>query len=140
TDEGGHPWQGITPYMTFASRADFASGQNQPDVWVAIEAPRSAARGKVGGSAVDVQVDTPTGFAAARSADAADRIVDGMAAVARAAASRHRPGNWHEHPNFWNPFWRAKLAPIEPGLERIPALGQLLGKLPGGLAARTVTH
>src|SRR5262249_37348419 len=97
TDEGGHPWQGITPYMSFASDPEFARGQPQPDVWVAIEAPRSAASGKVGGSAIDVEVNTPTGLAAARTADVGDRIVDGMAAVSRATAYYHRPGNWHEH-------------------------------------------
>ena len=24
----------------------------------------------------------------------------------------HRPGVWDEHPNFFNPFWRARLAPV----------------------------
>lgn len=32
-------------------------------------------------------------------------------AVSKAMAYYHHPGNWREPPNFWNPFWRAKLHP-----------------------------
>jgi len=54
-------------------------------------------------------------------------LEDGDAkAVSRALAYYHRPGNWQEPPNFFNPFWRAKLAPVEPGLDRLgPAGGAL---------------
>lgn len=48
---------------------------------------------------------------------------DGPRAVARAQAYYHRPGNWQEPPNFFNPFWRARLAPVEPGLERLGVAG-----------------
>jgi hypothetical protein len=38
---------------------------------------------------------------------------EAMYAVAQGLAYYHRPGNWQEPPNFYNPYWRAKLQPIE---------------------------
>ena len=35
--------------------------------------------------------------------------------LARGQAYYHRPDgsvNWKEHPNFFNPYWRARLAPV----------------------------
>ena len=54
---------------------------------------------------------------------------DGPRAVARAEAYYHRPGAWQEPPNFFNPFWRARLAPAEPGLDRLGAAGRALRAL-----------
>ncbi len=56
----------------------------------------------------------------------------GAKAVARALAYYHRPGNWQEPPNFFNPFWRAKLAPVEPGLGRLGPAGSALRALVEG--------
>lgn len=33
-------------------------------------------------------------------------------AVSKALTYYHHPGNWKEPPNFWSPFWRAKLHPL----------------------------
>jgi hypothetical protein len=55
--------------------------------------------------------------------------VKGLNAWSRGMAYYHRPSfksgesNWHEHPNFFNPFWRAKLAPLGEKLD------QFVGKL-----------
>jgi len=54
---------------------------------------------------------------------------DGPKAVARALAYYHRPGNWQEPPNFFNPFWRARLAPVETGLARLGPAGDALRAL-----------
>ncbi len=35
-----------------------------------------------------------------------------MLAVSQGLAYYHRPGDWKEPPNFYNPFWRAKLQPF----------------------------
>lgn len=57
-------------------------------------------------------------------------LEDGNAkAVARALAYYHRPGDWQEPPNFFNPYWRAKLAPVEPGLDRLGAAGNAVRRL-----------
>jgi Flp pilus assembly protein TadG len=36
----------------------------------------------------------------------------GMMALAVGRAIYHRPGNWQEQPNFFNPLWTARLAPV----------------------------
>jgi hypothetical protein len=36
----------------------------------------------------------------------------GMMAVAVGRAIYHRPGDWKEEPNFFNPLWTARLAPV----------------------------
>lgn len=36
----------------------------------------------------------------------------GLNGWARAQAYYHRPGAWAEPPNLFNPFWRARLAPV----------------------------
>ncbi len=41
---------------------------------------------------------------------------DGVA-VSKALTYYHRPGHWQEQPNFFNPYWRAKLHPFEGRLE-----------------------
>ncbi len=37
---------------------------------------------------------------------------EGLNVIARGMVYYHRMGNWGEPPNFFNPFWRAKLAPV----------------------------
>ena len=44
----------------------------------------------------------------------------GLHATSVAQVYYHRPGWWWEHPNLFNPFWRAKLAPIQDKLKRLP--------------------
>ena len=61
-------------------------------------------------------------------------------AVARAQVYYHRPGAWQEMPNFFNPFWRAKLAPVDEGLSRVPFAGQLLSAVPEALRSAVLTH
>jgi hypothetical protein len=34
------------------------------------------------------------------------------AAVSKALTYYHRPRDWQEHPNFFNPYWHAKLHPF----------------------------
>ena len=40
------------------------------------------------------------------------RNQDQAKAVSKALTYYHHPGNWKEPPNFWSPFWRAKLHPV----------------------------
>ena len=50
-----------------------------------------------------------------------------------ARAYYHRPGDWREQPNFFNPFWGAKLEPVanHPLLESLHL---------GTLADKVITH
>src|SRR2546423_4975494 len=57
----------------------------------------------------------------------------GLNAFAAAQAYYHRPGEWREMPNFFNPLWGARLMPVlesnaaaRLGLTAVPALRQLL--------------
>jgi hypothetical protein len=39
-------------------------------------------------------------------------IFQGLNVIARGQVYYHRPDDWQEQPNFFNPFWRARLAPV----------------------------
>jgi hypothetical protein len=67
----------------------------------------------------------------------------GLHVLARAQAYYHHPGNWQENPNFFNPYWRARLAATYQGRSAFPALNDWLNQLPGSLARngqRVLTH
>ena len=155
-DYGGHPWNGITGYMSYQigdglQPGKFRDEHRQPEVWVALHLPvektnLTASTGGNGTSNVDVRIGTPSGEAHARNVNSADAapslppFPQGMNVIARASAYYHRPGNWQEHPNLFNPFWRAKLAPVLPGLERVPGVGGLVDAVPNGLGQSVLTH
>jgi hypothetical protein len=57
----------------------------------------------------------------------------GLNAFSAAQAYYHRPGDWREMPNFFNPLWSARLMPVlesnaaaRLGLSTIPLLGRFL--------------
>jgi len=56
-----------------------------------------------------------------------DTLATGLNGWARAQAYYHRPGAWAEPPNLFNPYWKARLAPLGPQIGRftnsIPGLG-----------------
>jgi hypothetical protein len=67
----------------------------------------------------------------------------GLNAIARAQTYYHRPGNWAEQPNFFNPYWRPRLASIYQARESVPLVQELLRRLPGNAnrsAQRFVVH
>jgi len=41
--------------------------------------------------------------------------VPGLHVISRGQAYYHRPGNWHEQPNFFNPYWKPRLASVLQG-------------------------
>ncbi len=49
----------------------------------------------------------------------------GMMAMAVGRAIYHRPGDWKEEPNFFNPLWTARLAPVKTHWEK-EALSQMV--------------
>ena len=54
-----------------------------------------------------VSIATPTGAGEVHISPSGE-----AAAISKAMVYYHRPGEWRETPNFWNPFWRAKLHPF----------------------------
>ncbi len=67
----------------------------------------------------------------------------GLNVLARAQTYYHRPGNWHEQPNFFNPYWKPRLASVWQGRYAMPLVGDWARGLPAPLDAmpqRAVTH
>lgn len=127
-NRGRHPWFGLTPYMAFAATGDgctsFASEHCQPDVLVGLRLPPKRERViRIPGIRAD-----------------SDPKDEGPTAVARAIAYYHRPGNWQEPPNFFNPFWRARLAPVQTGVERLAEGAGWLGGVPDRLVGKVLVH
>jgi hypothetical protein len=48
--------------------------------------------------------------------------------------------NWKEMPNFFNPFWRAKLAPVTVGLGNTPLAGLFGGTFGTLVGENLLTH
>lgn len=57
----------------------------------------------------------------------------GMMTFSRAQVYYHRPGNWAEHPNFFNPYWKPRLASVYQGIQHFPYGKQFLDAVPGPL-------
>jgi hypothetical protein len=119
SNDPNHNFRGISPFMMFNVGLDHKGSANerfhQPDVYVwlhkgqdqvgfenAVKFRWNTARGSQ-------EVDTTI----ARSAGVLGiSEIAGIHAFARAQAYYHRPGNWEEPPNLFNPFWRSRLAPV----------------------------
>jgi hypothetical protein len=70
-------------------------------------------------------------------------FVKGVTALSRAQTYYHRPGDWYEQPNFFNPYWRPRLASVWQGRKTLPFIGDLAKQLPGPLKAipqKVITH
>ncbi len=69
--------------------------------------------------------------------------IEGLNVISRGQTYYHRPGNWAEQPNFFNPYWRPRLASVYQGRYSLPFVGQLMDSLPGDLKnipAKIITH
>jgi hypothetical protein len=69
--------------------------------------------------------------------------VQGMNVISRGQTYYHRPGNWAEHPNFFNPYWRPRLASVYQGRHTLPFVGQMVDALPGvmkDIPPKIITH
>lgn len=67
----------------------------------------------------------------------------GLHAMSRAQAYYHRPGNWHEQPNFFNPYWRPRLAAVLQGNYANPLVDSFVRQLPEPLLSmpqKAITH
>ena len=67
----------------------------------------------------------------------------GLNVVARGQAYYHRPGNWAEQPNFFNPYWKPRLASVWQGRYSFPLIRDLQNVLPGTMKSgpqKIITH
>lgn len=70
-------------------------------------------------------------------------LITGMNVISRGQTYYHRPGNWNEQPNFFNPYWRPRLAAVWQGKDSLPLVNKLSNALPGALKnapAKIITH
>ncbi|NOZ87087.1 MAG: hypothetical protein GXP49_12635 [Deltaproteobacteria bacterium] len=125
-----HAFQGITPFMKFAALADAKQDFHQPSAYVMLnKKPEKLKRiftkkfNYRTGAGSSTKVDMNIG----RKGLMGTGAFKGLTSLSRAMAYYHRPGDWQEQPNFFNPFWRAKLAPLATDKE----LAGLLGSVPG---------
>lgn len=115
-----HKWAGIQPYMSYnVGRRSGGDNEDfhQPDVFVWIHKPIEQA-----GLPHAIDFTLTAGGESQKFSTEIGRsnlFKPGIHAIARAQAYYHRPGNWAEPPNLFNPFWRARLAPIDEGVAGI---------------------
>jgi uncharacterized membrane protein YgcG len=136
-DEGIHQWDGITAYPKFNPSPDETRDYNQPSTWILLNLPpenfnRFGSREghrpwsmdfsmTFGSRTVSLDTTPGTGDSAPLS------FMRGLNVISRGQAYYHRPrpaggdgrSNWQEHPNFFNPFWRARLAPVGQKLTQV---------------------
>jgi Putative Flp pilus-assembly TadE/G-like len=128
----------LSPYVSFAPQARSTPGGvtgplgnfAQPDVVVALAAddgrPDDPDRRRFT-SALGGRVDFRLG---ATGGPASLLFGRGLTAIAAAQTYYHRPGDWREMPNLFNPLWAARLMPVAesnaaamvPGLAHLPRL------------------
>lgn len=144
SEDPNHDFKGISPYMAYNAGAKryLLGGESfhQPEVFVWLHKGMEQAGFK---DAIKFEWQTRSNTTAidttiARSSGFGVRAFRGVHGIARAQAYYHRPGNWQEPPNLFNPFWRARLAPIvESGsLSDVDSFGDLAAFL----AANMVFH
>jgi hypothetical protein len=69
--------------------------------------------------------------------------ITGLNVLSRGQSYYHRPGNWAEQPNFFNPYWRPRLASVFQGRHTLPFVGEIVDSLPGdfkNFPAKIITH
>jgi hypothetical protein len=136
-DDEIHEWAGITAYPKFNPDPEETHDYHQPSTWIFLNLPPEnfnrfgAERGQqpwsldfemeLGGRTASL--DTTPGVGDSALFD----FLEGLNAVSRGQAYYHRPrqagededSNWQEHPNFFNPFWHARLAPVGQKLNQL---------------------
>ena len=139
-----HDWHGISKYVSFRPSDDKNTSFNQPSFWSLANMTPDKAR---------MPADLAFGFDSSgnfkwtdwKSAnmDGANQpgmptLMPGLNAWSISQVYYHRPGAWAEPPNLFNPFWRAKLAPVG------PKSGELLSKIGlgqlGDILGLVLTH
>lgn len=136
--DSDHKWPGMAPYFKFSPSSERNSDFNQPSTWIFLNKHHSAFQSgsgsgsrpwhykftwdnhgsyndgrdkdgkKVGGGKYEGAVSLDTTIGGERN----HFLLEGLNAISRGMVYYHRPGVWDEPPNFFNPFWRARLAPV----------------------------
>ena len=136
---------GVAPYVKFNPSDDRRKDYNQPSTWMLMNlAPNNFLAGNPWNFSQSNDIlgtskaSSPESGFSAQKGLSTDPVMDdgskysafkmfgilkpGINVMSRARVYYHRPGNWNEQPNFFNPYWRAQLAPIA------PKIGALVGR------------
>jgi len=129
-DGSGHaPWPGYAPYFKFKPNKERTSDYNQPSTWIFLNKSHKDFQtdgGSHAGNGSNKRAPWYGNFEWKNGAHIArlnttiggsrnSYFLEGLSVLARGQAYYHRPAgdvNWKEHPNFFNPYWRARLAPV----------------------------
>jgi len=131
-----HKWKGLAPYFKFKPLSKQNSDFNQPSTWMFLNKHHSGFQTgsnkkpwhytfdwnqsngsntgvnqwgeRIGGAEVTGTVSLDTTIGGERNS----YLFEGLNVISRGLVYYHRPGVWSEHPNMFNPFWRARLAPV----------------------------
>ena len=117
------PWPGFAPFFKFKPNSERTSDYGQPSTWIFLNKHHKDFQSYWGSHAKsgkapwfskfswkqgnkEVKLDTTIG------GKRNSYFFEGLNVISRGMAYYHRPDNWVEHPNFFNPYWRARLAPV----------------------------
>ena len=120
------PWPGFAPYFKFKPNKDRTADFGQPSTWIFLNKSHKDFQSKYSGHSKETpwyskwtwSMPTADGKSKEFSLDTTvggkrnSYLFEGLNVISRGQAYYHRPGNWIEQPNFFNPFWRARLAPV----------------------------
>ena len=131
---------------------------NQPSTWVKLRKSAAEQRNPLAdatgagtnapallndASTVSIELASPGAALTLDDSRAKFRDSAGMNVVSRGQTYYHRPGNWAEMPNFFNPYWRPRLASVWQGRASSPEVSALAEALPPPLdetPQRFLTH
>jgi len=118
-------WPGFAPFFTFKASSDRSADFNQPSTWMILNKSHKHFQSEGDqqkpwfqrfsweNGEQTASLDTTVG------GPRSSYLFEGLNVISRGMAYYHRPGdgNWKEQPNFFNPFWRARLAPVSQKLQ-----------------------
>lgn len=170
-NDENHPWPGLVPFPHFEPgdyEKDCAGGANgppniaamagrrddfnQPSTWVVLNKRTGKHPGTPGQLNAQGRLTFSFGGTPTTLDLKSDReeltlgglgLAPGMNVISRGQTYYHRPGNWTEQPNFFNPYWRPRLAAVWQGKDSLPLIGSMASALPDGLQvspAQLITH
>lgn len=121
------PWAGFAPYFKFNANKDRTKDYNQPSTWIFLNKNHKLFQSgdtdhgnrpwqmNFSWKNGDQEASLDTTVGGSRNS----YFLEGLSVISRGMAYYHRPGAWAEQPNFFNPFWRARLAPVGQKLQAL---------------------
>ena len=126
-----HTWKGFSYYFKFKPNPERTDDYGQPSTWFILNKSHEDFQTQKGSHAnpsapwygnwtmeqngKKMSLDTTIGG----KKNSPLPLLEGLTVISRGMVYYHRPDNWTEHPNMFNPFWRARLAPVGQKLQNL---------------------